>query len=125
MELLITMADVDDRPDAITVTEFHGWLSETRSVTRDADIRLQAAPGSGAMSGGDLIALATSTVTAITAVIQAYVAWKAARTGAPPLTITVVGGRTTIVKDGSADEIAAAIEAAVESAPGIAAGEQD
>jgi hypothetical protein len=111
MRVLIDVADGADSGD---LAEFHGWLKETRAVTRGAKVSLEPRGGNGTMSADGVIALAVSAVSALSAAVQSYAAWRSSRPSAPSLTVTV-GGRVVVVNLGSPEESAAILEAASQS----------
>lgn len=115
MQVLISVTDGADRSG---MGEFYGWLRETRAVTRGAEVELLAEGGHGTMSGGDVIALAVSSVSALSAAVQAYGAWRSSRTAAPSVTFSF-DGKDVIVTTGSAEEAANVLRAAeAQVAPG-------
>jgi hypothetical protein len=117
VQVLISVAD---GADGSGMTEFYGWLRETRAVTRGAEVKLLAEGGHGTMSGGDVIALTVSAVSALSATVQAYAAWRSSRSAAPPVKFSF-DGKDVIVVIGSAEEAAIILQIAEAQ---VAEGEQ-
>jgi hypothetical protein len=121
--ILRTLISVEAAAGTADLAEFHTWLQGTPQVTRTTDLSPHSTGRTGAMSTGDAVALATSSVAALTAVIQAYAAWRAARPAAPHLLIEIEGIGMLTVTRGSFDEIALVVRALEEAeASGPAAG---
>ena len=108
MQVRISPADGADNSD---MGEFYGWLRETRTVTRGAEVKLATERGAGTMSAGDIITLTTGVVSALSAVVSAYAAWRASRPAAPPLKLTI-GSDVVVLTTGSAEETARVLQAA-------------
>lgn len=104
MRVLISVADGADTAE---LAEFASWLQETREVTRAAEVTLETARQTGRMSAGDVIVLASTAVSALSAAVSAYAAWRASRQQpAPALTISVNGAEGIVISTGSAAELA-------------------
>jgi len=111
---------VTDEAGGADLADFYGWLRDTRGVTRVSELKMQSERPSGAMSAGDVIVLTTSAVSALSATVQAFAAWRSSRPSAPSLTIRVDGAGTVIVSTGSAQELA--LLARIANLPGAVPG---
>lgn len=107
--------------DGAALLDLFGWLSQTRPVTRGAELALRSAHGSGAMSVGDAIVVSASAVSSLSAIVQAYAAWRSTRQASPTLVVSLQDGNVIHVARGSADEAAALVRAVSGSASAEAA----
>lgn len=119
------MLSLDGGADSAALPDLFDWLSQTRQVTYGAELALRPARASGAMSAGDAIVVAAGAVSSLSAVVQAYAAWRSTRHAPPALMVRLENGATVTVVHGSPDEAAALLRAAsnspsAQSAPTVA-----
>lgn len=117
----------------VDVAELYSWLTRTREVRRVGEVSLEAGRQGGAMSAGDVIVLTATAASSLSAVVQAFVAWRSARQSAPALVLRFEEGTVVRVEHGSAKDIAlivgtaelacARLQGAVSQASGSAAPE--
>jgi hypothetical protein len=93
-----------DRDHVGDVDDLHAWLSESREVSSTAKLALESDPASGAMSAGDVIVLTCTAASSVSALLQAYVAWRTARQDEPRFIVQINGGSRIILSSGSATE---------------------
>ncbi|MFD0638883.1 hypothetical protein ACFQ9X_52215 [Catenulispora yoronensis] len=92
--------------------DLYRWLADTRSVATNSSLGVSTSSEDGMASAGNVIGLAADEVSSVSAVVQAYGAWRETRTSAPAITVVVAGGAPLTVATGSEAEFDAVTEAA-------------